>query len=75
MAELTKSDTGKPLNPKIDKWNKILSVALTKYEPILANINDNYAAYKGTRDIYNGTGTKKASKKKTSVRKVAFELI
>lgn len=75
MAELTKADDIKPLNPKIDKWSKTLSVALTKYQPILNNINDNYSAYKGTRDIYNGTGTKKATKKKTSVRKVAFELV
>lgn len=62
------------LNPKIDSWEKKLNNALIYYQPIIDNMDDNYEAFKGTRAIYNSKGVK-ANKQKTSVRKVAFELI
>ena len=62
------------VNPKIAEWEEKLAIATQKYEPILKEIEDNYEAYKGTRPIYSSDG-KKATKKKTSVRKVTFELI
>lgn len=64
----------KPLDPKIDEWEKKLSLALTQYQERMAETDDNYEAYKGTRDIVNSKGGK-ATKTKTSVRKVAFELV
>lgn len=62
------------INPKIDEWEKKLTVAVQKYQPILDEIEDNYEAYKGTRPIYSSDG-RRANKKKTSVRKVTFELV
>lgn len=59
---------------KIDKWEKKLTEALIHYKPVLEEITDNDRAYRGTREIYNSNGGK-SNKKKTSVRKVAFELV
>lgn len=59
---------------KIDEWEKKLSKAISAYTPILDEIKDNYEAYKGTRPIYNSKGTV-SKKKKSSVRKVVFELV
>ena len=68
------SETRLQVNDKIDKWEKKLRAAIPYYEPIIQEIEDNYECYKGTRDIYNSKG-KKSDKQKTSVRKVAFELV
>lgn len=77
MAKST-TDTGKATNyqrPRlIDEWEGKLRQAMSSYAPILEEINDNYEAYKGTRPIYNSNGTR-ANKKKSSVRKVVFELV
>lgn len=62
------------VNDKIDKWEKKLHHALSYYQETLNEIDDNFAAYKGTRPIYGSSG-KKAKKQTTSVRKVVFELI
>ena len=68
------SETRLQVNDKIDKWEKKLRAAIPYYEPIIQEIEDNYECYKGTRDIYSSKG-KKSDKQKTSVRKVAFELV
>ena len=68
------SETRLQVNDKIDKWEKKLRAAIPYYEPIIQEIEDNYECYKGTREIYNSKG-KKSDKQKTSVRKVAFELV
>ena len=68
------SETRLQVNDKIDKWEKKLRAAIPYYEPVIQEIEDNYECYKGTRDIYNSKG-KKSDKQKTSVRKVAFELV
>lgn len=62
------------VNAKISEWEKKLSHALSYYQETLNEIDDNFAAYKGTRPIYGSNG-KKAKKQTTSVRKVVFELI
>lgn len=62
------------VNSKIVEWEKKLHYALSYYQEILNEIDDNFAAYKGTRPIY-GSGGKKSKKQTTSVRKVVFELI
>lgn len=59
---------------KIDFWEKKLRNADVFYEQQIRNNDDNYEAYKGTRDIYNSKGGK-ANKGKTTVRKVTFELV
>lgn len=76
MANSSSDDIKKmaPLDPKIDEWEKKLSLALTQYQERMAETDDNYETYKGTRDIVNSGGGR-ANKKKTSVRKVAFELV
>lgn len=68
------SETRLQVNDKIDKWEKKLRAAIPYYEPVIQEIEDNYECYKGTREIYNSKG-KKSDKQKTSVRKVAFELV
>lgn len=61
-------------NARISEWEKKFSFAKTQYQTTLDEMNDNYKAYKGTREIYNSKG-ELSNKKKTSVRKVAFELV
>ena len=76
MAKSTKKKTKnkKVTVDKINHWEKKLRTAVTFYEEQITENNDNYAAYKGTRDIYNSQG-QKANKQKTTVRKVTFELV
>ena len=62
------------VNQKIADWEKKLHHALSYYQETLNKIDDNFAAYRGTRPIYGSDG-KKAKKQTTSVRKVVFELI
>ena len=62
------------VNNKIHEWEKKLNNALSYYQSTLDKIDDNFAAYRGTRPIYGSNG-KKAKKQTTSVRKVVFELI
>lgn len=61
-------------NPKIAEWDKKLRTAIIQYQSRINEVDDNYEAYKGTREIVNSKGVK-AAKGKTSVRKVAFELV
>ena len=76
MAKSTKkkNKNKKVTVDKINHWEKKLRTAVTFYEEQVAENNDNYAAYKGTRDIYNSQG-QKSNKQKTTVRKVTFELV
>lgn len=62
------------VNAKISEWEKKLSHALSYYQETLNEIDDNFAAYKGTRPIYGSNG-RTAKKQTSSVRKVVFELI
>ena len=62
------------IDSRIHYWEGKLREAITHYQPIIDEIEDNVEAVKGTRAIYNSNG-QRANKKKTSVRKVAFELI
>jgi len=62
------------LNPKLDEWNKKLKNAVMYYQDRIDSVNDNYLVYEGTKDIVNSKG-QKSNKSKSSVRKVAFELI
>ena len=75
MAKSTKkkNKNKKVTVDKINHWEKKLRNAVAFYEEQVAENNDNYAAYKGTRDIYNSQG-QKSNKQKTTVRKVTFEL-
>jgi len=62
------------IDARIEDWEAKLRDALTYYDTKIQENDDNYATYKGTRDIYNSKG-QKANKGKTTVRKVAFELV
>jgi len=59
---------------RILEWEKKLRVCESEYQPILAEIEDNYEAYKGTRAIKNSKGSN-SKQDKTTVRKVTFELV
>ena len=72
--KVAKKGQEKQTDPKIDFWEKKLRNAITFYQGQITENNDNYATYKGTRDIYNSKG-QKANRNKTTVRKVAFELV
>lgn len=72
--KIAKKGQEKQTDPKIDFWEKKLRNAITFYQGQITENNDNYATYRGTRDIYNSKG-QKANKNKTTVRKVAFELV
>lgn len=61
-------------NLKIKEWDEKLRTAIIQYQSRMVEVDDNYEVYKGTKDITNSKGLK-ASKGKTTVRKVAFELI
>ncbi len=75
MAKSTKRKKNKNKTPdKINLWEKKLRNAITFYDKTIQLNNDNYDTYKGTRDIYNSDG-QKSTKQKTTVRKVAFELV
>lgn len=76
LFKKSKSKTTEPIverNKKIDEWEKKLTTAKSHYEGIVADIDDNFEAYKGTRPIYNSKGVK--AKDVSSSRKVTFELV
>lgn len=59
---------------RISEFQDKLRNCLTSYALVKKDIDDNFASYKGTRDIINPT-TKKKVKGATNVRRMTYELI
>lgn len=72
-SEIKKKEINKT-DDKIFSWEKKLRNAINFYQENVNEFEDNYLAYKGTREIKNSKGGK-AAKNKTTVRKVTFELV